>query len=1045
MTSFTYLTLEQRVKRLIKHLSELELWEKRQTVLLDQWTFNGKPLAAGKPWPDRDGVAVFAHPAVEVPQDWPLDDTRLQLDLGGEGLLQIEAAGTAQKFGLDPYHSSFPLAGRQIAVTAECVARSPFGVPNREARLARAELVWVEIDLVDLVMTVRQVVEFAQTLGGYAVSGPSVSAYMPYRTHPDHSAPHEAIEAVLDATETALRQLAWPTATGDYVARVAPGREAQTIWRLPEGLATHPAGLNDDERASVGAARDALRASLRALGERYPHVGAIALTGHAHIDLAWLWPMAETRRKALRTFHTAADLMDRYPEYRFNQSTAQLYAFVEEDDPELFARIKEKVAAGQWEPIGAMWVEPDTNMPTAESFVRQLLYGIRYFDRAFGRRSRVNWLPDCFGFSPALPQILRLAGVDSFFTHKVTWSEIDPIPFDLFWWEGLDGSRVLAHTFNNPAGGYNGDIGPRAAVETWKNYRGKHLNPESLLAIGWGDGGGGPTAEMLERTRLLADFPVIPALRAVDVSEWYGDIHRRNQSDSKLPVWVGEIYLEFHRGTLTTQGKTKFLHRRAERGLIAAETLASMATMLGAPAAASLEPEWRILLRNQFHDILPGSSIREVYEVAERELAGVVAAGREVLDHQLGSITERLASAGSRPAVLVVNPDLSPRVLRIETPATLPHSQTVEGGSVLSGRRTIPGLSAAIVTASAGAPSGLSARPDHIENEFIRVDVATDGTLRSVYDKGAGRECLDGRGNQIWAYVDKPRDFDAWDIEEDYPHKGEEILATAQIEVVEKGPHRAALKIIRRFRDSEIVQTVRLWANSARLEFKTDIDWHQRRILLKARFPLAIRADHATFECAAGVIQRPTHRNTSWDQTRFEVVAHRFADLSEHGYGVALLNDGKYGHHALHNELGLSLLRSPVYPDPLADEGRQSFTYALYPHEGDWLSGGVLAEAEDLNQPLLARLVTADTEWTWTAAAIDGLGLGLSGLKPAEDGSALILRVYEPAGARGKIGLKLAAGWKLRDEVNLLEDRIGPADVSFSPFQIHSWRIEKAK
>ena len=245
--------------------------------------------------------------------------------------------------------------------------------------------------------------------------------------------------------------------------------------------------------------------------------------------------------------------------------------------------------------------------------------------------------------------------------------------------------------------------------------------------------------------------------------------------------------------------------------------------------------------------------------------------------------------------------------------------------------------------------------------------------------------------------------------------------------------------------DSKIVQTVRLWANSARLEFKTDIDWHQRRVLLKARFPLAIRSDHATFECAHGVIRRPTHRNTSWEEARFEVAAHRFVDLSEHGYGVALLNDGKYGHHALHNELGLSLLRSPVYPDPLADEGRQSFTYALFPHQGDWLSGGVLAEAEDLNQPLLARAVKADTASTWVAAAIEGLSLGLAGFKPAEDGSALILRTYEPAGARGKIGLSLAEGWKLGDEVNLLEDRSGRANLAFLPFQVHSWRIERKK
>ena len=276
-----------------------------------------------------------------------------------------------------------------------------------------------------------------------------------------------------------------------------------------------------------------------------------------------------------------------------------------------------------------MWVEPDTNMPTGESFVRQLLYGIRYFDKLFGRerRTNVNWLPDCFGFSPAFPQLLRLAGLDSFFTHKTNWSERNKLPSDLFWWEGLDGSRVLMHTYDNPAGGYNGWIGPRAAVETWRNYQDKESNPESLLLFGWGDGGGGPTENMLERIGQLADFPAMPALRYVNVAEWFADIAKRAGESGNLPVWVGEIYLEYHRGTLTTQGRTKYLHRRAERALITAETLASMAALLGAPIAPSLEEHWRVLLRNQFHDIIPGSSIREVYELAEKELADVVAAG----------------------------------------------------------------------------------------------------------------------------------------------------------------------------------------------------------------------------------------------------------------------------------------------------------------------------------------------------------------------------------------------------------------------------------
>ena len=323
----------------------------------------------------------------------------------------------------------------------------------------------------------------------------------------------------------------------------------------------------------------------------------------------------------------------------------------------------------------------------------------------------------------------------------------------------------------------------------------------------------------------------------------------------------------------------------------------------------------------------------------------------------------------------------------------------------------------------------------------MRVELLPDGTLKSVFDKRAGRECLAGRANQIRAYVDKPRLFDAWDIEEDYTEQVEEIVASGPPAIVEQGPHRAAIRIERRFRDSSITQTIRLWANSPRIEFKTDIDWHDRRILLKAIFPLAIRAETAIFECAHGIIRRPTHRNTPWDQAKFEVAAHRFVDLAEHGFGVALLNDGKYGHHALGNEIGISLLRSPVNPDALADEGRQSFTYALLPHSGDWLSGGVLAEAEDLNQPLLSKVVDAAEESTWTAIGIEGLALGLSGLKPAEEGGGLILRTYEPAGARGLATVTLPDGWRIAEEVTLLEESAGPANLHFTPFQLHNWRL----
>ena len=1011
------LTDQQRTERLRRRLEELELWAVRSGVALEGWSFNDAPLAPGAAWPTRDGVAALALDGIEVPEDWPLEETRLDVDLGGEGLLRVAYAdGAEDAFGLDPNHQRFRLKARRFGVRAEVVARLPFGVPNRDAKLARARLVRIDPELAELTLLLHQVGDTAEVLAG-----------------------HEVVPPLLTAAEDAMSELDWPTATLPYVARVAPGWQMQRVWQLPADLATEPPGLEPAHR--VAAATENLRDRLRALRERYPPTGSLALTGHAHIDLAWLWPLDETRRKANRTFSTMIGLIERHPDFRFNQSTAQLYAFLEEDDPALFAKVKEKAASGQWEPLGAMWVEPDTNMPTGESFVRQLLYGQRYFERTFGRRHDVCWLPDCFGFSPVLPQLLNQAGVTSFFTVKVNWSETNTMPYDLFWWEGLDGSRVLAHTFDNPVGGYNAEIGARAIVETWKNYRGKYHHPESLLAFGHGDGGGGPTEEMLDRQRQFADFPVVPALRPTSVADWFAGVHAAVGSDPDLPVWVGEIYLELHRGTLTTQGRTKYLHRRAERALITAETLSSMATLLGDAPTGSLEEHWHLILRNEFHDILPGSSIREVYELAENELGSVVATGRRAAEDSLGEIAARIVPPGDRPAVLVVNPDLSPRPLRLASSDPLPGGQAVDGGNVLTGATAVPGLTAAVIVDPA-APSGLTVTDRTLENAQLRVEIADDGTLVSVYDKRAGREALAGRGNQIWAYVDKPRSWDAWDIDESYPRQGEEIAA-GRIEIAERGPNRAALKIVRRHHDSEIVQHLRLWANSGRLEFATDIDWHDRRILLKARFPLAIRADHATYECAHGVIRRATHRNTSWDTARFEVVAHRFADLSEHGYGVALLNDGKYGHHALGNELGLTLLRSPVYPDPFADEGRQGFTYALFPHEGDWLTGGVLAEAEDLNQPLLCRPVTAGGPAGWTAATVTGLTLGLSGFKPAEDGDGLILRAYEPAGARGRVAVTLPDGWRLGEEVNVLEDEIGPAETSFRPFGVRSWKIEK--
>jgi alpha-mannosidase len=1015
----TTLSIEQRLRRLDVRLGELALWRIRDHLPLEDWRVDGEPLEPGGRWPEPEGLHVLTHPPTEVPSSWPLEETLLELDVGGESLLRVDYADDSyERFGVDPNHRLFPVRHRRLSLEAEAVPRFPFGNPNRDPRLSVSRFVWIDTAVASLHRRLRMVVEAARAVET-----------------------QDAVRALLRSAERALAGLDWPSATKGYIDRIAESEQSQSIWALPPHLDPHPPPLGEAERAAVTRATGDLADELERVAADYPKQGMVALTGHAHLDLAWLWPLDETARKARRTFATVVGLLDRYPEFRFNQSSAQIYELVETDDPELFERVRAKVAAGVWEPIGGMWVEPDANMTAGESLVRQLLYGQRYFAEKFGFRHTVCWMPDCFGFTPALPQLLVGAGIRDFFTIKLTWSETNRFPHDLFWWEGLDGSRVLAHLFDNPGGGYNGDTGPLALLSTWGHYRGKPTSPETLLSVGWGDGGGGPTAEMIEQARETALLPAVPHARFRKVADFYDDT-RRNVEASSIPTWAGELYLEYHRGTLTTQGHVKYLHRRAEHDLVAAELVGALDALLGGAEPASLAPEWKVLLRNEFHDILPGSSIREVYELAEAELRGVGENARAAIEDRLDGLVERLVPTGDADGVLVLNPHLSSQPLRVELGSELPGAQRVEDGYVLTGADEIGGLEARAIIAPTSAEA-VHVSENTLENEYVRVVLDDDGALASVYDKLADREALAGRANQLWAYVDKPRNFDAWDIDPDYAEQGEE-LAPGSIEVVERGPHRGAIRIERRHRDSRVCQDLRLWANSARIEFRTTLDWHDRRLLLKARFPLAVRSAHATFETAFGIVDRPTHRNTSWDAARFEVAGHRFADLSEPGYGVALLNDGKYGHHALGNELGISLVRSPVYPDPLADEGEQTFTYALYPHQGHWLQGGVLREAQELNRPLFVRPVTTTGAGAWQPLRLDGMQLALGALKVLEDGGGLVLRVYEPQGARGGVQPASVPGWTFDAELNLLEEEIGPPEFAFTPFQVRSWRLRPA-
>lgn len=1059
-----------RLERHARRIEDLRLWRNARELRIEEWNFvagDGEPRAVmlGDFWPVIE-TPVFLSAEVEIPDGWDDAPVELELWLGGEGFVRLSNGVTG---GLNPFHRAFPVAeraraGEKVGIEAEVVSKGLWGSHVAEPRIERAALVVPETGVRALLRDLTAISAVCKELDD-----------------------HDAVPHLLDAVDCAFVALAadWPSESGAMVARYLRGYEypagdglsslpaeissqvaggpggMRAMWNVPEpGHPLRP--LPEAARRVVAETRKLVAACLEEIKREYPPVGKLALTGHAHIDLAWLWPLAETRRKARRTFSSVLGLMDRYEDFTFNQSSAQLYAWAEEDDPEMFGRIKERVAEERWETVGGMWCEPDCQIPSGESFVRQLLHGQRYFEQKFGRRSTVAWLPDAFGFSPGIPQLLRGAGITGFFTAKLKWSETNRFPHDLFEWEGIDGSRVTAHFTRNPGMDYNGDVAPFDLLGVWRNFQGKRRHNESLFPFGWGDGGGGPSEEMLESYDRLKDFSAMPQLRMARVDE-----HFENLPDEGLPKWVGELYLELHRGTLTTQGLVKKLNREAEHRLLEAETFATMAGLRGAEyPARELDRLWKVLLLNQFHDILPGTSISEVYEEAHGQLREVVGGAEKLRDGALRTLAGGAGNGGE--AVFVANAGLGARPLSGLLPngiravadgngEMLPVQRTAEGLLVHAPDVRVPGfggLGLRVVGDGEGVKISHGVRaesPDAgvvLENEFLRVVIGPDGTLHRVHDKEMDREVLDGRGNQLRAYVDKPANWDAWDVDEDYELEDGEISAIEKVEVIEVGPLRAAVRVERRWRSSRITQTYRLLATSRRLDVVTAVEWHEREILLRALFPLNVRTTSATFETMYGAHERPTHRNTSWDAARFEVSAHRFCDLSEPGYGVALLNDGKYGHGALGNVLGISLLRSPMYPDPSADEGPHQFTYSLFPHPGDWTEAGVVEEAFALNSPLVAVPGSASAG-EMGFVSVEGLKLALGSLKRAEDGRGVILRLYEPHGARGTSVLRFA--WEVLDaeRVNLLEESAGGSvaieggavRLAVRPFEVVSLRL----
>lgn len=812
---------------------------------------------------------------------------------------------------------------------------------------------------------------------------------------------------------------------------------------------------SDKYRASLIAASEWLKENLYEKEWELDGPTVYAL-GHTHIDVAWKWPLRQTREKAVRSFSTVLYLMKRYPKYRFFLSQPQLYEYVKEDAPEIFEQVKERVKEGRWEADGAMWLESDSNLTSGESLIRQILYGKKFFNEEFGiKEQEILWLPDAFGFLGALPQIMKRSGIRYFLTTKMGWNDADQQPDDTFLWEGIDGSRVTGlyittknyeaypERFEKPVREvtYNGRQNASQTMGTWQNYRNKELNDAVLTVYGYGDGGGGPTEGMLEESKRLSyGIPGVPKVKLSGLKE-YLQVLDKNLQNKKLNTWYGDLYLEYHRGTFSSIAENKKNNRICEYKNQQAEWLASLLWWMNkknenanknAYPKETLDKAWKLLLLNQFHDILPGSAIAEVYEQSDIDYAKIKAMDEEIISEVLKSLSSNKSE--QKNGICAWNPLGFAAEQVIELDKKKLHECGIDKGcsltNVTAAQRFKDGTM--LVTASLPAKGSLymaasaekesldkEAKKEHfalrdentLETPWYIVSWNELGELTSLYDKEAKREVLEAGtvGNEIVVYEDIPKDYDAWNVESYYSRKHWKMSVKKPCMMTEAGEICAVLHTELSYESSVIEQDIAFFAHTRRIDFKTKIDWKEQQQLVKAEFHLDVMTRTAACEIPYGVMERPTHRNTSWQRAQFEMCAHRFVDLSEPGFGVALLNDGRYGHSIEDSFVSLTLLTSGVFPFPDADKGLHELTYALMPHMGDWREANVVHEAGKLNEkPILSvykpSLLTEEkSSVRYTMCEVSSPNVIVTSVKRAEDESGLIVRMYESSGIRTNV------------------------------------------
>mgnify|MGYP000591790092 FL=1 len=787
--------------------------------------------------------------------------------------------------------------------------------------------------------------------------------------------------------------------------------------------------------------------------------------GHTHIDVAWLWTVAQTREKVARSFSTVLKYMEEYPEYKFMSSQPALYQFLKERYPETYEKIKERVKEGRWEPEGGMWVEADCNLTSGESLVRQFLYGKKFFKDEFGIDSRILWLPDVFGYSGALPQIMKKSGIKYFMTTKLAWNQINKVPYDTMMWRGIDGSEIFTHLITTLGVGqseadffttYNGMLHPDAILGGWHRYQNKDINNDILIAFGYGDGGGGPTREMLETSkRMEKGIRGIPKVRQEFAGNYFEELEERVEGNKSLPVWEGELYFEYHRGTYTSMGRNKRSNRRCEQLLMDAELLE---VLTGTSEKEEMDKIWRTVLLNQFHDILPGSSIAEVYEVTKKEYAEIESRLAEMIAEKLNLLMD-----GGQDKISVFNTlgfdrndvvslgDCHAAALTDESGKIYPVQETAQGAvAYITDIPAKGGKTLQLLDTVKEEASRIQITENGIETPFYRISIDENGLFTSIYDKECDREVLKAgeKGNLLRMYEDKPMHYDCWDIDMYYSEKYWDAEKADKIQWTEEGPVRATLEIQRTISNSVIKQEIHFYADSRRIDFSTWVDWKEHQHLLKVHFPVNIHSDEATFEVQFGNLKRKIHGNTSWDEARFESCGQKWMDISEGHYGVSLLNDCKYGYSAKDSNIALTLIKSGIDPNKTADQEEHVFTYALYPHKEMWSAAGTVQEAYKLNQPAYAtKGELKNTGKSFISTDKDNIIIET--VKPAENGDGMIVRLYDCENSLTKATLTFAEGMlESVEECNLMEEKEADIEacgnsftVSVKPYEIKTYRV----